>query len=307
MVTSRSGWVRVLRAGKTRSTRGHAVWVSDVFAWRGSPAAWNEDLLHVTGARIGAFEPEELKRLHRLGDNPIVATLTPDVGELVAWRWRPNTAQLCLARTARRLAEADPPNLLSELPAAGASGANYLDISSYRSAERPSNQVAARHEPLSLLPDDPPPSASRCPLASLVTHVAATRVASAVQPQELIPAGGVEEVYGADTGVDQSEHEGRDVEFFLGMSLAPGVGALAHCGCVRSLVLAMRVVNMGALPPRKPPFLVPPCVASPFALAGTQRRGSEASSRVRRTGRARRSVTCLTRCRCQIVRSGAGS
>lgn len=135
--------VRVLRAGKTRRTRGHAVWVSDVFAWRGSPAAWNEDLLHVTGARIGAFEPEELKRLHRLGDNPIVATLTPDVGELVAWRWRPNTAQLCLARTARRLAEADPPNLLSELPAAGASGARTISTSrrTARRSARPTRSL----------------------------------------------------------------------------------------------------------------------------------------------------------------------
>ena len=75
--------VRVLRAGKTRWTRGHAVWVSDVFAWRGSPAAWTEDLFQVTGVRVGAFEPEELKKLHRLGDNPTVATLTPDVGEPV--------------------------------------------------------------------------------------------------------------------------------------------------------------------------------------------------------------------------------
>jgi hypothetical protein len=75
--------VRVQRAGKTRWTRGHAVWVSDVFAWRGSPAAWNEDLLLVTGARAGALEPQELKKLHRLGDNPAVATLTPDAGEPV--------------------------------------------------------------------------------------------------------------------------------------------------------------------------------------------------------------------------------
>jgi len=75
--------VRVLRAGKTRWTRGHAVWVSDVFAWRGSPAAWNEDLFRVTAASVGALEPEELKKLHRLGDHPAVATLTPDVGEPV--------------------------------------------------------------------------------------------------------------------------------------------------------------------------------------------------------------------------------
>jgi hypothetical protein len=72
--------VRVQRAGKSRWTRGHAVWVSDVFAWRGSPAAWREDLFHVVGARIGALEPEEQKKLHRLGDNPAVAALTPDLG-----------------------------------------------------------------------------------------------------------------------------------------------------------------------------------------------------------------------------------
>src|SRR5690349_19771389 len=64
--------VRVLRAGKTRWTRGHAVWVSDVFAWRGSPAAWSEDLFQVIGVRVGALEPEEPRRLHRLGDTPAV-------------------------------------------------------------------------------------------------------------------------------------------------------------------------------------------------------------------------------------------
>jgi hypothetical protein len=73
--------VRVLRAGKTRWTRGHAVWVSDVFAWRGSPAAWNEDLLHVTGAHLEVLEPDELKKLHRLGDNPTAVAFTPDAGE----------------------------------------------------------------------------------------------------------------------------------------------------------------------------------------------------------------------------------
>jgi hypothetical protein len=29
------------------------------------------------------LEPEELKKLHRLGDDPAVATLTPDAGEPV--------------------------------------------------------------------------------------------------------------------------------------------------------------------------------------------------------------------------------
>ena len=31
--------------GKRRWSRGHGVWVSDVFAFRGSPAAWQESLL----------------------------------------------------------------------------------------------------------------------------------------------------------------------------------------------------------------------------------------------------------------------
>jgi hypothetical protein len=31
--------VRILRPGKKRWTRGHAIWVSDVFAWRASSAA----------------------------------------------------------------------------------------------------------------------------------------------------------------------------------------------------------------------------------------------------------------------------
>ncbi len=73
--------VRVQRAGKTRWTRGHAIWVSDVFTWRGSPAAWSEGLLQVTAASVGTVEPEELKKLHRLGDHPAVATLTPAAGE----------------------------------------------------------------------------------------------------------------------------------------------------------------------------------------------------------------------------------
>lgn len=72
--------VRVLRAGKSRWTRGHAIWISDVFAWRGSPAAWNEDLFQVIDARIAAVEPQETKKLHRLGANPTVATITPAGG-----------------------------------------------------------------------------------------------------------------------------------------------------------------------------------------------------------------------------------
>ena len=75
--------VRVQRTGKTRWTRGHAVWVSDVFAWRGSPAAWREDLVRVVGASARNATPEERKALHRLGDGPVVATLTTDQGDVL--------------------------------------------------------------------------------------------------------------------------------------------------------------------------------------------------------------------------------
>ena len=75
--------VRVLRPGKTRWVRGHAVWISDVFTWRGSPAAWSEGLEQVTAARVATAGPEELKRLHRLGEEPVVATLTTAEGAVL--------------------------------------------------------------------------------------------------------------------------------------------------------------------------------------------------------------------------------
>ncbi|MGC1814332.1 MAG: hypothetical protein WA696_09370 [Solirubrobacterales bacterium] len=75
--------VRVRRPGKKRWTRGHAIWVSDVFAWRGSPAAWNEELIQVSEASSRAADPEEHKKLHRLGDDPAVVTLALSEGEPV--------------------------------------------------------------------------------------------------------------------------------------------------------------------------------------------------------------------------------
>jgi len=75
--------VRVRRPGKKRWTRGHAVWVSDVFAWRGSPAAWNEDLAQVVGVSLRDPEPEERKKLHRLRDGFAIATMVMSCGETV--------------------------------------------------------------------------------------------------------------------------------------------------------------------------------------------------------------------------------
>jgi len=73
--------VRVLRPGHTRWTRGHAVWVSDVFAWRGSPAAWNEALVPAISARQRPADGSERKKLHRLGDEPVLVVLSTADGE----------------------------------------------------------------------------------------------------------------------------------------------------------------------------------------------------------------------------------
>ncbi len=69
--------VRILRSGKKRWTRAHAIWVSDVFAWRASPASWNEGLEQVTDVSLHEqVEAQTAKKLHRLGDSPVVASLT---------------------------------------------------------------------------------------------------------------------------------------------------------------------------------------------------------------------------------------
>jgi len=68
--------VRVLKPGKTRWVRGHGLWISDVFAWRGSPAAWSEGLMHVVAVSVATPQPVEQKRLHRLGNAPAIATMT---------------------------------------------------------------------------------------------------------------------------------------------------------------------------------------------------------------------------------------
>jgi hypothetical protein len=75
--------VRVHAPGGKRWIAGHAVWVSDVFAFRGSPAAWKEALLQVTGASAREPTPDERKRLHRIGDEPVVALLTLADGSTV--------------------------------------------------------------------------------------------------------------------------------------------------------------------------------------------------------------------------------
>ena len=72
---------RVRLPGKTRWTRGHGIWVSDVFAWRGSPAAWKEKLVQVSGVTLRSPSEEEQHKLHRLGEGVQIATLSSVGGE----------------------------------------------------------------------------------------------------------------------------------------------------------------------------------------------------------------------------------
>ena len=60
--------------GKRRWSRGHGVWVSDVFAFRGSPAAWQESLLDAKGVTRRAPTEDEAKKLRRLAE-PTVVTI----------------------------------------------------------------------------------------------------------------------------------------------------------------------------------------------------------------------------------------
>jgi hypothetical protein len=81
--------VRIRRAGKTRWSPGHGVWIHDVFAFRGLPAAWKEALVWATEASARPASEQEREKLHRIGDAPIVVTLTLDEGETVELAARP--------------------------------------------------------------------------------------------------------------------------------------------------------------------------------------------------------------------------
>jgi hypothetical protein len=64
--------------------RGHAIWVHDVLAFRGSPAAWKEKLAWSVVVSTRVATPEEtkgLRGLHRLGTAPLIARLQAVGGE----------------------------------------------------------------------------------------------------------------------------------------------------------------------------------------------------------------------------------
>lgn len=88
--------VRMLPAGKQRWIPGHGVWVHDVFGFRGSPAAWKDELLWVEDATVRPASVEERKHLHRLGEEPVVVTFTLSGGKSVALASRPEHQEVAL-------------------------------------------------------------------------------------------------------------------------------------------------------------------------------------------------------------------
>jgi hypothetical protein len=66
-----------------RWKRGHGLWVNNVMSFRASPAGWQESLIWVTQAVVRPATSTEKKKLHRLGDRPVVASLAMHAGGTV--------------------------------------------------------------------------------------------------------------------------------------------------------------------------------------------------------------------------------
>lgn len=109
--------VRVLWPGKERWTAGHGIWVSDVFAWRGSPAAWIEDLQQVSEASHRPADSDENKKLHRIGDDPVIASLTLADGRTLKVAARREHGRLLLGPYADRPSPGSPRGRASDMPA----------------------------------------------------------------------------------------------------------------------------------------------------------------------------------------------
>jgi hypothetical protein len=72
---------RIRPAGGKRWIPGHAIWVSDVFAFDGSPAVWNESLARIIEISPLQLDQGEAKKLKRLGPGAAIVTLIADNGE----------------------------------------------------------------------------------------------------------------------------------------------------------------------------------------------------------------------------------
>jgi hypothetical protein len=72
---------RLRTAPDKRWVRGHGVWVHDVFAFRGSPAAWSEQLLWAADIESRPSSADEDKKLHGIGSRPVIATIVGRNGD----------------------------------------------------------------------------------------------------------------------------------------------------------------------------------------------------------------------------------
>jgi hypothetical protein len=84
--------VRARPSNKKRWTPGHGLWIHDVFAFRGLPAGWKEGLAWATDASVRETTDQERKKLHRIGDEPVVVTLTLREGGTIEFATRPEHA-----------------------------------------------------------------------------------------------------------------------------------------------------------------------------------------------------------------------
>jgi hypothetical protein len=74
--------VRMRKAPGKRWTRGNGVWLHDVFAFRGSPAAWRDSLLWVSAAASKEPEGDDAHKLRRMS-HPILAVFLTQDGDPV--------------------------------------------------------------------------------------------------------------------------------------------------------------------------------------------------------------------------------
>jgi hypothetical protein len=92
---------RLRPAPDKRWIRGHGVWVHDVFAFRGSPAAWSERLLWAADIESRDPSADEEKKLRGIGDRPVMATISGRDGDgTVEVAARREDADLLLGRAA---------------------------------------------------------------------------------------------------------------------------------------------------------------------------------------------------------------
>ena len=100
--------VRLRTQEDKRWHAGHGVWVHDVFAFRGSPAGWKEALVWAAGAASRPATVAEKKKLHRIGDNPVVVTLALHPRGAIQLAARAEHAAALVAPFADRITPARP-------------------------------------------------------------------------------------------------------------------------------------------------------------------------------------------------------